>query len=86
MSIAAERIDPTPIDDGVQRGDLLVGVVIDPVLDDVFRAARGPRRHAQRRGRSRCSTVTDLGQALLATGFSYDPDRRARQAGGRSPA
>src|SRR4029079_3492188 len=28
----------------------------------------------------RCSTVTDLGQALLATGFSYDPDRRTHQA------
>jgi len=80
VSIAAERLDPSTIDDGVQRGELLVGVVIDPVLDDVFRATRGAG--STRNGRPiRCSTVTDLGQALLATGFSYDPERRARQAG-----
>ncbi|MDM4718078.1 inositol monophosphatase family protein [Micromonospora sp. WMMA1363] len=30
--------------------------------------------------RLRCSTETDLGQALLATGFGYDPKRRAHQA------
>jgi len=80
VSIAAERLDPSTVDDGVQSGELLVGVVIDPVLDDVFRAARGAG--STRNGRPiRCSTVTDLGQALLATGFSYDPERRARQAG-----
>jgi len=80
VSIAAERIGPPVVDDGVQRGELLVGVVIDPLLDDVFRAAQG--LGSTRNGRPiSCSTVTDLGQALLATGFSYDPDRRARQAG-----
>ncbi|MEH1101075.1 inositol monophosphatase family protein [Micromonospora sp. CPCC 205561] len=30
--------------------------------------------------RLRCSTETDLGQALVATGFGYDPGRRAHQA------
>ncbi len=79
VSIAAERIDPSTVDDGVQRGELLAGVVIDPLLDDVFRAAAG--HGSTRNGRPiRCSTVTDLGQALLATGFAYDPARRARQA------
>ena len=79
VSIAVERIDPATVDDGVQRGELLAGVVIDPLLGDVFRAAVG--QGSTRNGRAiRCSTVTDLGQALLATGFSYDPDRRTHQA------
>jgi myo-inositol-1(or 4)-monophosphatase len=79
VSIAAERIDPSTVDDGVQRGELLAGVVVDPLLDDVFRAAAG--HGSSRNGRPiSCSTVTDLGQALLATGFAYDPARRARQA------
>ncbi|WP_320064637.1 inositol monophosphatase family protein [Micromonospora sp. RTGN7] len=30
--------------------------------------------------RLRCSTETDLGQALIATGFGYDPARRSHQA------
>jgi myo-inositol-1(or 4)-monophosphatase len=78
VSIAAERIDPATVDDGVQRGDLLAGVVIDPLLDDVFRAALG--HGATRNGRPiACSGETDLGQALLATGFAYDPERRSRQ-------
>jgi myo-inositol-1(or 4)-monophosphatase len=80
VSIAAERIDPSVVDDGVQRGELLAGVVIDPLLDDVFRAATG--HGSTRNGRTiRCSPEEDLGQALLATGFSYDRERRARQAG-----
>jgi myo-inositol-1(or 4)-monophosphatase len=68
VSIAAE--------DG--RGDLLAGIVVDPLLGDVFRAARG--RGASRNGEPITpSVVTDLRQALLATGFSYDPARRGRQ-------
>ncbi|MGZ4759027.1 MAG: inositol monophosphatase family protein [Acidimicrobiales bacterium] len=79
VAIAAERIDPTTLDDGVLRGDLLAGVVIDPLLDDVFGAAVG--HGSTRNGRPiSCSSVSELGQALLATGFAYDPDRRARQA------
>jgi len=79
VSIAAQRVDPTITDDGVLRGELLAGAVVDPVLDDVFRAARG--QGSTRNGDPiTCSTVTDLGQALLSTGFSYDPERRTRQA------
>jgi myo-inositol-1(or 4)-monophosphatase len=57
----------------------LVGVVLDPVRDECFWATRCGAPHlddvelgaSQRR---------DLGSALVATGFSYDADERARQA------
>jgi myo-inositol-1(or 4)-monophosphatase len=79
VSIAAVRHDPSTPDDGVLRDELLAGVVIDPVLDEVFRAAvdRGSTRNGQAIA---CSTLAVPGQALLATGFSYDPERRTRQA------
>jgi myo-inositol-1(or 4)-monophosphatase len=56
-----------------------VGVVYDPNRDELFRAVRGagadldgkPLRVRERR---------ELRQALVATGFSYDPERRAAQA------
>jgi myo-inositol-1(or 4)-monophosphatase len=56
-----------------------VGVVHDPLRDETFRARRGdgatlngsPIRVRQR---------DDLSRALVATGFSYDRDRRATQS------
>jgi myo-inositol-1(or 4)-monophosphatase len=60
------------------------GVVLDPVRDECFMAERG--RGA--RLRSAAGDVTalrvrerrELGRALVATGFSYEPERRAVQA------
>ena len=55
------------------------GVVLDPLLDDEFTAAvgHGTTRNGQL---VRVSSTTDLTTALVATGFSYDPHRRGRQA------
>jgi fructose-1,6-bisphosphatase/inositol monophosphatase family enzyme len=68
VSIAAEH-----------QGEVVVGVVHDPLHHDVFRAARG--RGATRNGESiRASSNDDLTTALVGTGFSYERDRRLRQA------
>ncbi len=62
-----------------QDGDSLVGVVLDPVKDELFTAVRG--RGAFLAGRRlACTQVADLGQALVSTGFGYDARRRAAQA------
>jgi fructose-1,6-bisphosphatase/inositol monophosphatase family enzyme len=61
-------------------GERAIGVVHDPLHGDVFTAVRG--RGAHRNGRT--LTVREpegLQEALVATGFSYDPDRRRLQAG-----
>ena len=57
----------------------LVGVVLDPVRDVIFTATRS--------GEPRCgdevlvrSDVTEIGHALVGTGFGYDPAVRALQA------
>ncbi len=56
-----------------------VGVVLDPAKDELWTAVRG--RGAWLDGRPlRCSSVTDLAQSLVATGFGYDARRRAVQA------
>ncbi len=57
-----------------------VGVVVDTVRAEVFAAAAGLGASCN----GRAVTVagdTHLPQALVGTGFSYDPDRRERQAG-----
>jgi myo-inositol-1(or 4)-monophosphatase len=61
---------------GVEHEDLrTVGVVYDPLLDELYHAVRG--QGAFRNGSPiRVSREVELGRALLATGFSYD--RRAR--------
>ena len=60
-------------------GEALVGVVFDPAKDELWTAVRG--QGAQLDGRRlRCSAVEDLGQTLVATGFSYDARRRSVQA------
>jgi len=53
-----------------------VGVVYDPMRDELFHAIRG--EGAFRNGhRIRVSREADLGRSLLATGFSYDRHQRA---------
>ncbi len=57
-----------------QRGVRMVGVVYDPLLDEMFSAARG--EGATRNGRAIEVTREDkLDQAMLATGFAYDIHR-----------
>lgn len=61
-------------------GEVCVGVVHDPLQREVFSAVRGEGAH--RNGSAiRVSAETRLAHSLLATGFSYDPDRRRLQAG-----
>ena len=58
----------------------LVGVVLDPLRDEAFTAERG----AGARLNGEAIGVRDqrrLDRALVATGFSYEPVRRAEQAG-----
>ncbi|MER7471663.1 inositol monophosphatase family protein [Micromonospora sp. NPDC000018] len=60
-------------------GEVVAGVVRNINTGEEWTATLGGG--AWRDGeRLRCSTETDLGQALVATGFGYDPARRAHQA------
>ena len=56
-----------------------VGVVVDPLHDDIFSARRGggARRNA---APIHCATTDQLARSLVATGFSYVPERRTAQA------
>ena len=56
----------------------VVGVVVDPVRDEVFAAAdgRGATCNGERLG---VSDVPTTARSLVATGFAYDPDVRADQ-------
>jgi myo-inositol-1(or 4)-monophosphatase len=56
-----------------QRGRLEVGVVYDPMRQEVFTAARGAGAHLENR-RMRVSKQRTLEGALLATGFPYRGD------------
>jgi myo-inositol-1(or 4)-monophosphatase len=65
-------------------GGVAAGVIHSPVHGETFCASRGEGAllHAAD-GAERPLRVTErreLGLALVATGFSYEPDRRARQA------
>lgn len=61
-------------------GDVVAGVVADPLHGDVFTAVRGAG--AQRNGQPISpARPASLADALVATGFSYDPEQRRRQAG-----
>jgi len=61
-----------------ERGTI-AGVVVDPLHHDTFSAVRGSGAH--RNGQPiRCTAKAELGTALVATGFSYLPERRRRQA------
>jgi myo-inositol-1(or 4)-monophosphatase len=67
VSIACER-----------DGEIVVGVVNDPLHGELYAASRGGG--ATRNGEPvRCSEETDVAHALVATGFSYEPDRRREQ-------
>jgi fructose-1,6-bisphosphatase/inositol monophosphatase family enzyme len=57
----------------------LVGVVHSPIHGETFRAARGEGAFLGDR-ELRVGPPRPLEQALVATGFSYEPDRRAVQA------
>jgi len=57
----------------------LVGVVVDPLRGDTYRAERGAGSTCNGR-MLRCSDRDDLAGALVATGFSYESARRRRQA------
>lgn len=61
-------------------GEVVAGVVRNAVTGDEWTATRGGGAYRAGR-RLRASAETDLGQALVATGFGYDPARRAHQAG-----
>jgi myo-inositol-1(or 4)-monophosphatase len=53
------------------EGKVTLGVVFDPLRDELFAAERG--RGAALNGRPlACSDATDLGRSLLVTGFPYD--------------
>jgi myo-inositol-1(or 4)-monophosphatase len=61
-------------------GEVVAGVVRNAATGDEWTATRGGG--AWRDGRRlHGSTETDLGQALVATGFGYGPARRVHQAG-----
>lgn len=66
VSIAAVSGEPTP-----EEWIAEAGVVYTPVVDELFRAARGNGAWVGDR-RLAVSSPTDAG-ALLATGFGYDP-------------
>jgi myo-inositol-1(or 4)-monophosphatase len=67
------------------EGSIVVGVVVDPSRQETWTAVQG--EGSSRNGaplrltRTRSATTRpDLPTALIATGFSYLPERRARQA------
>jgi myo-inositol-1(or 4)-monophosphatase len=58
---------------------LALGIVLDPVRPELFSAVRG--EGATLDGEPiRVSGRTELARAMVATGFSYESERRARQA------
>ncbi len=60
-------------------GEVVAGVVLDVVREELFAATLGGG--ATRDGAPiRSSAATELPLALMATGFSYDAERRRRQA------
>ncbi|WP_432548221.1 inositol monophosphatase family protein [Kineococcus sp. SYSU DK004] len=63
---------------------VLAGAVRDPSVDETWTAVRGGGARVRRGGSParplRCPEGPELGATLLATGFGYDPQRRAEQA------
>lgn len=60
-------------------GVVVAGVVRNAATGDEWTATRGGGAYRDGR-RLRGSTETDLSKAMIATGFGYDPARRAHQA------
>lgn len=54
-----------------QEGSIIVGVVYNPMLDELFFAERGKGAFLNEKGIS-VSDTADLSSSLLATGFPYD--------------
>ncbi len=61
------------------EGEVVVGVVYDPVRDELFAAERGEGASLNGR-RIRVSEVSDINRALLCTGFPYDVRERSNFA------
>ena len=57
----------------------IVGVVHDPLRDETFSAVRGGGSFLNGTPIPSRSTPPPLAEALVATGFGYDADRRAKQ-------
>ena len=57
----------------------LIGVVAVPAVGELYHARRGGGAWCNDRP-IRCSEASDLSTALVATGFSYHPERRRLQA------
>ncbi|MBM7568007.1 inositol monophosphatase family protein [Paenibacillus sacheonensis] len=55
------------------RGEVIVGVVYDPMRDELFVAEKGKGAYVRGR-RMAVSGETTLGESLLATGFPADPN------------
>src|SRR4030043_13348 len=53
------------------QGRVILGVVYDPMRDEMFEAVQGEGAFLNRR-RVRVSAVDDLNRSLLSTGFPYD--------------
>lgn len=70
VSVAAER-DGRPV----------VGVVADPSRHELWAAVEGRGAWCNGRPQHVAATRSSLATALVATGFGYDADRRAWQAG-----
>jgi len=66
ISIALER-----------AGEIVAGVVLDPIMDELFWAEKGVGAYLNDR-RLRVSSRRQLSHALIATGTPYDPGQRAR--------
>jgi myo-inositol-1(or 4)-monophosphatase len=60
-------------------GQVVAGVVCNAATGAVWTAVHGQGAYTEGR-RLAGSTVTELGQALVGTGFGYEPGRRAHQA------
>lgn len=60
-------------------GQVVAGTVVDPWHREVFTAVRGGGA-ACNGAPVRASAAAELATALVATGFSYEPERRRRQA------
>lgn len=61
-------------------GRVVAGVVCNPVTGELWSARRGHGAFLDGR-RLRVNPAPELSMALIATGFGYDPARRANQAG-----
>lgn len=60
-------------------GEVVAGVVADPMHDNLFAAAKGHGATVDGEPIA-VSGQRDLHRALVATGFSYEPERRRKQA------